>query len=80
MENKNRLGYCCFEQRDKILADEYTIKRYLLRDVIVGSRRDDALVRLTTPIPLGEMANRGKQRLINLSRKLLMRLDRYLPG
>jgi EpsI family protein len=45
-----QLVYYWFEQRGRVLADEYEVKWYLLTDSLRTGRTDGALVRLMSPI------------------------------
>ena len=77
---QKQLVYYWFQQRGRILANEYTVKWYLLRDAIVDNRTDGALVRITTRIGEGETVSEGDRRLLDFSGQILMGLDKYIPG
>ena len=52
-----QIVYYWFEQRGRVVANEYLVKWYLLRDALVTGRSDGALIRLMTPVtPVGGTA------------------------
>lgn len=75
-----QLVYYWFQQRGRIITNEYLVKAYLLWDSITRNRSDGALVRLTTPIPPGQSWESGDARLESFARALSGRLEPYVPG
>ena len=74
-----QLVYYWFQQRDRVLTNEWDVKLYLLIDSINKSRTDGALVRLTTMIPDGEDLEAGDKRLSLLTEKLTGVLPEFVP-
>jgi len=68
-----------FQQRGRILANEYLVKWYLLWDAVTRQRTDGALVRLTTAVGPGEQEAAGERRLVAFSRSVHPLLPRYVP-
>lgn len=68
-----------FKQRDRILADEYQVKFYLLWDALWRGRTDGALVRLASLVGPGESEETVDQRLIEFARLVQTELTRYVP-
>jgi EpsI family protein len=55
--NRHQLVYYWFQQRGRVLTNEYAVKWYLLWDALTRNRTDGALVRLVASIPeSGDMA------------------------
>ena len=74
-----QLVYYWFEQRDRIVTNEWMVKWYLLIDSITKSRTDGALVRLTTMVPPGEDISQGDKRLSEFAGHLAPELPRFIP-
>ena len=73
------LVYYWFQERGRIIADEYSAKWYLLTDSIAQNRSDGALVRLTTQI-INEPEENADRRLQSFMRAALPRLPEFLPS
>ena len=74
-----QLVYYWFQQRDRVITNEYMVKWYLFWDALTRNRTDGALVRLTTPIKPGEDHTLADQRLINFARQIEPLMDKYIP-
>lgn len=68
-----------FKQRDRVLANEYLVKLYVLWDAMTRQRTDGALIRLTTPIQQNETDHSAEQRLIRFAQNMNPILTRYVP-
>jgi EpsI family protein len=75
-----QLVYYWFQQRERALAGEYAVKRYLFWDLVTRQRSDGGLVRLVTPLRKGEAPEAADARLANFAVKLAPRLPEYFPG
>lgn len=78
-DNK-QLVYYWFQQRGRYLANEYSVKWYLLLDSILMNRSDGALVRLVTPIISDEKIELADKRLMSFSNEVASQLKYYLPN
>jgi exosortase D (VPLPA-CTERM-specific) len=74
-----QLVYYWFEERGRVMADEYRVKWYLFRDALLDNRTDGALVRVTTPI-VGESEESADQRIQNFLTHVFPVLPEYIPG
>lgn len=74
-----QLVYYWFQQRGRIITNEWYVKLYLLLDAININRTDGALIRLTTLVSPGEDINKADQRLTNFSSSLSQYLADYVP-
>jgi len=74
-----QLVYYWFEERGKVMSDEYAIKWQLFLDAIFMNRTDGALVRLTTPIMAGEPEDAADQRIVDFLSGALPQLSEHLP-
>ncbi|WP_240342557.1 exosortase C-terminal domain/associated protein EpsI [Methylococcus sp. EFPC2] len=74
-----QLVYYWFQQRGRLLTNEYVIKWYLFWDALTMNRTDGALVRLTTYAPKGEDLAAADRRLISFLKASSPELDKYIP-
>lgn len=74
-----QLVYYWFKQRDRIVANEFAVKWYLLWDALTRNRSDGALVRLTTVLKPGEDIERGDERLRAFAALAVPPLVDYVP-
>ena len=56
---ERQLVYYWFQQRGRVLTNEYLVKWYLFWDALTKNRTDGALVRLTMFLRPGECAQAG---------------------
>ncbi len=77
--NMSQLVYYWFEERGRVLADEYEVKWYLFRDAMMDNRTDGALVRVITPMVEGEPEQKADQRIQALLAHALPLLPEYVP-
>ncbi len=77
--SQKQLMYYWFQQRGRIITNEYLVKWYLFWDSITRSRSDGALVRLVTPLATGESVEKAELRLRDFAANAVERLPRYVP-
>jgi exosortase D (VPLPA-CTERM-specific) len=75
-----QLVYYWFQQRGRIITNEWLVKWYLFFDSLTKHRTDGALVRLTTSIGVGEEWADGDKRLTDFAGKVVPLLDDYIPN
>jgi len=68
-----------FQQRGRILTNEYLVKFYLFWDALTRHRTDGALVRLTAPLPVGASEEEIDGHLTRFATELRPLLARYIP-
>jgi len=74
------LVYYWFQQRGRVITNEYMVKWYLLVDGLQRNRTDGALVRLTTMIGPDEEWGNGDGRLVDFIRDMTPVLNDYVPN
>ena len=79
-DSGRELVYYWYDERGRILADEYWPRWYLLTDAITKNRTDGSLVRMATPILFGETEQQADDRLRSFMRVVLPSLAMYLPS
>jgi exosortase D (VPLPA-CTERM-specific) len=72
------LVYYWFQQRGRVVTNEYLVKWYLFVDSLTRNRTDGALVRLTTPVAEGEDVAEADARLQGFAAVAVPELSRYV--
>jgi exosortase D (VPLPA-CTERM-specific) len=78
--NQRLLVYYWFQQRGRIVTNEFAVKWYLFWDAVTRHRSDGALVRLTTPLPVGTEESAADRRLTELASLIAPELPRFVPN
>jgi exosortase D (VPLPA-CTERM-specific) len=76
----SQLVYYWFDQRGRVITNEYLAKWYLFQDGMTMQRSDGALVRLITPVPPGADIADADARLQGFLREFYPIMGDYLPG
>lgn len=76
----NQLVYYWFQQRSRVITNEYMMKWYLFLDSVNLHRTDGALIRLTTTLKPGQDISIADKRLEDFSRKIAPLIPEYVPG
>lgn len=77
--NDRQVVYYWFQQRGRVITNEYLVKWYMLWDALTRSRTDGALVRLTTPLLPGEDPAEADTRLAEFAAQSAPRLAAFIP-
>ncbi len=72
--------YYWFQQRGRVMTNEYLVKWYLLWDAVTRRRTDGAMVRLTTQVRPGEAPEKADERLAAFAREVVPRLEAFVPN
>jgi exosortase D (VPLPA-CTERM-specific) len=78
--DQRQLVYYWFQQRGRVITNEYLVKWYLLVDALRRHRTDGALVRLIVPIPTSMTSGDADRELRAFAAVIAPRLGRYLPN
>jgi exosortase D (VPLPA-CTERM-specific) len=78
--DQRQLVYYWFEERGRVLTNEYLVKWYLLVDAVFKHRTDGALVRLIVPMAPGMSAKDADRELQRFLTVVAPRLSPYIPG
>jgi exosortase D (VPLPA-CTERM-specific) len=68
-----------FKQRERLIANEYLVKFYLLWDALTRQRTDGALIRLTTHVESHENDMDAERRLIALAGSFTPIMSQFVP-
>jgi exosortase D (VPLPA-CTERM-specific) len=77
--NQHDLVYYWFEQRGRVITNEFMVKWYLFWDALTRHRTDGALVRIITSVPPGHSAAEADRALTEFASRLAPELGRYIP-
>ena len=77
--DEGQLVYYWFEQRGRVITNEYLVKWYLFWDSMTKGRTDGALVRLTTRVRPGEDVSKADARLTEFAQLMDELLPAYIP-
>ncbi|MBY0468980.1 MAG: VPLPA-CTERM-specific exosortase XrtD [Burkholderiaceae bacterium] len=76
---QRQLVYYWFDQRGRVLTNEFVVKWYILRDAILHNRSDGALMRLVTPVAPTEDIARADRRLTGFLSTIAPRMREHVP-
>jgi exosortase D (VPLPA-CTERM-specific) len=71
--------YYWFEQRGRLLTNEYLVKWYIFWDSLTRNRTDGAMLRLTVPVLAGQSEADADRALEEFARTLVPALRPYIP-
>ena len=77
--DQKQLVYYWFQQRGRVITNEYLVKWYMLVDALFRQRTDGALVRLVMPLPPGVAVDEQEQRLRAFAASIAPLLPAYIP-
>jgi exosortase D (VPLPA-CTERM-specific) len=75
-----QLVYYWFQQRGRVITNEYLVKLYILWDAVTRNRTDGALVRLVTPLERTEDVAQADERLLAFAKAAVPVLEAYVPN
>jgi exosortase D (VPLPA-CTERM-specific) len=78
--NQRQLVYYWFQQRGRVITNEFAVKWYLFWDALTEHRTDGALVRVITPLPPTSSVEDADRRLTGLVSRIAADLPRYVPN
>jgi exosortase D (VPLPA-CTERM-specific) len=76
---QRQLVYYWFQQRGRVITNEFAVKWYLLWDSLTRHRTDGALVRLIVELPPASSEKQADRRLTDLAALVAPSLSRYVP-
>ena len=78
--DNRQLVYYWFQQRGRILTNEYLVKWYLFWDALTRNRTDGALVRLVIDVNAGRNLDEADGLLSSFATTIAARLTDYIPN
>jgi exosortase D (VPLPA-CTERM-specific) len=77
---QQELVYYWFQQRGRVITNEYAAKWYLFWDALTRNRTDGALVRLVVALPPGRSPSAADQQLTEFAATVVPTLGPYVPN
>jgi len=77
---QRQLIYYWFQQRGRVITNEYLVKWFIFWDALTRNRSDGSLVRIITPLAPGESEASGDARLVEFSKAVTQRLAEFVPN
>jgi len=77
--NQRQLVYYWFQQRGRIITNEFAVKWYLFWDALTRHRTDGALVRLIVALPTTASEGQADRSLTDLASRIAPTLTHYVP-
>ena len=78
--NSSQLVYYWFQERGRVITNEYMVKWFLFWDALTKNRTDGALVRLMAPLTEGESISQADALMTGFIKDMAPRLEAYIPG
>jgi len=78
--NQRELVYYWFQQRGRVVTNEFAVKWFIFWDALTRHRTDGAMVRLISPLPFGTDAAPEDRRLAEFASNVAPILMRYIPN
>ncbi|MFW5444467.1 MAG: VPLPA-CTERM-specific exosortase XrtD [Methylococcaceae bacterium] len=78
--NNRQLVYYWFQQRGRIITNEYLVKWYLFWDALTQQRTDGALVRLVVSLPEGSEEAEADKKLTEFLNRVFPKMENYVPS
>jgi len=77
--DQRQLVYYWFQQRGRVIDNEFAVKWYLFVDAVFRHRTDGAMVRLITPLPAMSSEAQADARLAGFAARVAPMLAQYVP-
>jgi exosortase D (VPLPA-CTERM-specific) len=78
--DRRQLVYYWFQQRGRVIDNEFAVKWYLFRDALTEHRTDGALVRVIAPLPASADETEADHRLTKFIERIAPDITRYVPN
>jgi EpsI family protein len=78
--DQRELVYYWFQQRGRIITNEFTVKWYIFWDALTKHRTDGAMVRLIIAVPRTSREADADRQLTQFARQIAPTLNRYVPN
>ncbi len=78
--NNRQLVYYWFQQRGRIITNEYLVKWFLFWDALTQQRTDGSLVRLVVSLPEGSSELEADKKLAEFMDAVFPQLEKFIPG
>ena len=80
MGDQRQLVYYWFQQRGRVITNEFAVKWYLFWDALINHRTDGAMIRVITPLAPSAPPTGADARVTDLIAKFAPDLSRFVPN
>jgi exosortase D (VPLPA-CTERM-specific) len=77
--NQRQLVYYWFQQRGRVVTNEFAVKWFLFWDALTRHRSDGALIRLIVPLPPASDESAADRRLTDFASRIAPTLPHFVP-
>jgi exosortase D (VPLPA-CTERM-specific) len=77
---QRQLVYYWFQQRGRVIDNEFAVKWYLFQDALTRHRTDGALIRLIAPLPPAGAEADADRQLAGFAARIAAGITRYVPN
>jgi EpsI family protein len=78
--NQRQLVYYWFQQRGRVVTNEFAVKWFIFWDAVTRHRTDGAMIRLITVVPLGGSEVDADRQLTEVAADIAPDLARFIPN
>ena len=78
--DQRELVYYWFQQRGRVITNEFSVKWYLFRDALTEHRTDGAMIRIITSVPSSSSVADADRRLADFASRMARDITRYVPN
>jgi exosortase D (VPLPA-CTERM-specific) len=78
--DQRELVYYWFQQRGRVITNEFAVKWYLFWDALTEHRTDGAMIRVITPVPSSSSEDDADRRLTDFISRMALGITRYVPN
>jgi exosortase D (VPLPA-CTERM-specific) len=78
--NQRELVYYWFDQRGRIVTNEFAVKWYIFWDAVTRHRTDGAMIRLIAAVPVNGTEADADRQMIDVAARLAPDLSRFIPN
>jgi len=78
--NQRELVYYWFQQRGRVITNEFAVKWFLFWDALTEHRTDGAMIRVITPLPSSSSEADADRRLSEFASRIAPDITRYVPN
>jgi exosortase D (VPLPA-CTERM-specific) len=80
MGNQRQLVYYWFQQRGRIITNEFAVKWYLFWDALTAHRTDGAMIRVITPLSATTPVANADRRVTDVISRMAPQIARFVPN
>jgi len=78
--DQRELVYYWFQQRGRIVTNEFAVKWYIFWDAVTRHRTDGAMIRLVTAVPINSTEGEADRQITDFATRLVPELSRFVPN